>query len=166
MKLVCVQFRGKIKLSVSVLVSGNSRENRYTIIILYAYKLNRISKKANNTLGFLWRNIKIHSESLKSSAYKVPVRPQLEYCSTVWCPFTDSNISKLEAIQRRAARWVKHDYGQTSSVTEIMQSLHWCRLDQRRIDHKLSHNLIAIPISDFLIPLVRPSRHYHPLSYS
>ena len=45
--------------------------------------INRIFKKANNTLGFLRRNIKIHSESLKSSAYKVRVRPQLEYCSTV-----------------------------------------------------------------------------------
>ena len=31
--------------------------------------------------------------------------------------------------------------------------------------YKVTHNLIAIPISDFLIPLVRPSRHYHPLSY-
>ena len=81
--------------------------------------INRISKKSNNTLRFLRRNIKIHSESLKSSAYKVLVRPQLEYCSTVWCPFTDSNISKLEAVQRRAARWVKHDYGQTSSITDI-----------------------------------------------
>jgi len=29
--------------------------------------INRISKKANTTLGFLRRNIKIHSESLKSS---------------------------------------------------------------------------------------------------
>ena len=85
----------------------------------------------NNTLGFLRRTIKIHSESLKS-AYKVLVRPQLEYC------FTDSNISKLEAVHRIAARWVKHDYGQTSSVTEMMQYLHWRRLDQRRIDNKLS----------------------------
>jgi len=58
----------------------------------------------------------IHSES---SAYKVLVRPQLEYCSTVFCPFTDSNISRLGAVQRRAARWVNYDYGQTSSVTEI-----------------------------------------------
>ena len=55
--------------------------------------INRISKKANNTLGFLRRNIKIHSESLNTSVYKVLVRPQLEYCCTVWCPFTDSNIS-------------------------------------------------------------------------
>jgi len=52
------------------------------------YAKNRISKKANNTLDFLWKNIKIHSESLKSSAHKVLVLPQLEYCSTVWCPFT------------------------------------------------------------------------------
>ena len=63
------------------------------------------------------------------------------------------------------------DYGQTSSVTKMIQSLHWRRLDQRRIDNKLSlmykitHNLIAIPFSDFLIPRVRPSRQYHPLSY-
>jgi len=134
-------------------------------------QINRISKKANNTLGFLRRNIKIHSESLKSSAYTVLVRPQLEYCSTVLCPFTDSNISKLEAVQHRVARWVKHDYGQTSSVTELMQFLHWRMPDQRRIDntlsrmYKITHNLIAIPISDFLIPLVRPFRHYHPLSY-
>jgi len=55
----------------------------------------------------------------------------------------------------------------------MIQSLHWRRLDQRRIDNKLSlnlmykitHNLIAIPISDFLIPLEIPSLHYHPLSY-
>ena len=49
--------------------------------------------------------------------------------------------------------WVKHDYGQIYCVTDIMQSLHCRRLDQRRIDNKLSlmykitHNLIAIPIS-------------------
>ena len=102
--------------------------------------INRISKKANNTLGFLRRNTKIHSKSLKSSAYKVLVRPQLQYCATVWCPFTYSNIFKLEAGQRRAGIWVKHDYGQTSSVTEMMQSLHWRRLDQRRIDNKLSYH--------------------------
>ena len=55
----------------------------------------------------------------------------------------------------------------------MMQSLNWRRLEQRRIDNKLSlihvykitHNLIAITISDFLIPLVRPSRHYHTLSF-
>ena len=76
---------------------------------------------------------------------------------------------KIGSSKKKAS--ASPDYGQTSSVTEMMQSLHWRRLNQRRIDNKLSlmykstHNLIAIPISDFLIPLVRPSRQYHPLSY-
>ena len=67
--------------------------------------------------------------TLNSSVYTVLVRPQLEYCSKVWCPFTDSNIAKLEAVKCRAARWIKHGYGQTSSVTDMMQFLHWRRLD-------------------------------------
>ena len=86
--------------------------------------INRISKKANNTHGFLRRNIMIYSESLKSSACKVLVHPKLEYCSTVLCPFTDSNIAKLEAVKHRAAKWIKHGYGQTSSVTDMVQFLH------------------------------------------
>jgi len=81
------------------------------------------NKVQTHIYGFLRRNIKIHSESLNSCAYNVLIRTQLEHCSTVWCPLTYSNISKLEGVQRRAARWVQHDYGQTSSVTE-MQSLH------------------------------------------
>ena len=62
--------------------------------------------------------------SLRIQGNKILVRSQLEYCSTVWCQFTDSNISKLEAVDRRTAIWIKHGYGQTSSVTGMMQSLH------------------------------------------
>ena len=52
--------------------------------------VNNISKKANQTLGFLKRNIKVHKQDLKSTAYKTLVRPQLEYASTVWSPHTAS----------------------------------------------------------------------------
>lgn len=45
--------------------------------------INNISKKANQTLGFLKRNIRVHNRDLKSTAYKTLVRPQLEYASTV-----------------------------------------------------------------------------------
>ena len=63
--------------------------------------INRISKKANNTHGFLRRNIMIYSESLKSSACKVLVHPKLEYCSTV-CVHSQIQISlnlKLSNIE-------------------------------------------------------------------
>ena len=52
--------------------------------------------------------------------------------------FFSSSVRVLPHSLVSLHRWVKHDYGQTSSVTEMMQSLHWHRLDQRRIDNKLS----------------------------
>ena len=56
--------------------------------------ISRISKKANQTLDFLKRNIKIHHEDLKATAYKTVVRPQLEYASSVWSPTQTPQYSK------------------------------------------------------------------------
>ena len=129
--------------------------------------INNITKKANQTLGFLRRNIKVHSEKLKATAYKTLVRPQLEYSSTVWSPHTATLIEQLEAIQRRAARWTKRDYSRTSSVTDMMTTLNWRRLDQRRIDqrltmlHNILHDRVAIPRPNCLIPSTRSSRTSH-----
>ena len=74
-----------------------------------------ITKRLNQTLGFLNRNIRVHNKDLKSVAYKTLVRPQLEYASIVWSPHTATDIQKVEAVQRRAARWVYRDYSYTSS---------------------------------------------------
>ena len=49
------------------------------------------------------------------------VRAIIEYASTVWDPHTQSNISQIEAVQRRAARFVKGDY-RTSSTSQILKS--------------------------------------------
>ena len=61
--------------------------------------VNDIAKKANQTFGFLERNIRVHNRDLKSTAYKTLVRPQLEDASTVWSPHTDQYTDKLESIQ-------------------------------------------------------------------
>ena len=45
-----------------------------------------ITKKANQTLGFLKRNIKVHNQDLK-------------YASTDWSPHTTTKIAKVEAVQ-------------------------------------------------------------------
>ena len=46
----------------------------------------------------------------KSLAYKALVRPCLEHGCTVWSPYTSKDISMLESVQRRAARWIKSKY--------------------------------------------------------
>ena len=95
--------------------------------------INNITKKANQTLGFLKRYIRVHNIDLKSTAYKTLVRPQLEYASTVWSPHTDLDINNFESLQRRAARWVTRDYQYTSSVLTMLRDLNWSTLNQRRI---------------------------------
>ena len=49
----------------------------------------------------------------------------MEYAATVWDPHTTENIKKVEAVQRRAARFVTGDYRYTSSVTAMTESLSW-----------------------------------------
>jgi ribonuclease P/MRP protein subunit RPP40 len=56
--------------------------------------INRSVKKANSMLGFLRRNFKIQDQQTKSSAYFSLVRPSLEYCCTVWSPYTKISITK------------------------------------------------------------------------
>jgi len=80
--------------------------------------INRSTRKANQTLGFLSRNLKVKSEPIKSVAYQTLVWPQLEYASEVWSPNTQTYIDQIEMVQRRAARWIKSDYRRTSSVTD------------------------------------------------
>ena len=51
--------------------------------------INNIAKKSNQTLVFLKRNVRVHNRALKSTAYKILVRPKLEYASTLWSLHTD-----------------------------------------------------------------------------
>ena len=61
-----------------------------------------IVTKANRTLAFLRRNLKICSTKTKDFAYKSLVRPLLEYASSVWDPTTKKDIFRIEAVQRQA----------------------------------------------------------------
>ena len=84
------------------------------------HHINEITGKANRTLGFVNRNVKTKNEAVKELAYKTLVRPQVEYASSLWNPHTKHNISKIEMVQRRAARWVKNNYSPYDSVSNMV----------------------------------------------
>ena len=90
--------------------------------------------KATNSLYFLRRNIRDCPPrvGLKEQCYKTLVRPTMEYASCVWDTYTNTNIKKLEMVQRRAARFVKGDYDRTSSVTAMIDELGWDTIQERR----------------------------------
>ena len=62
--------------------------------------INNTFSKANRVPGFLRCNIKINASNIKEKAYKVFVRPLLEYTASVWDPYSQKNIAKIEAVQR------------------------------------------------------------------
>ena len=70
----------------------------------------KISNKASRTLGLLKRTLSPCSQNVKSIAYKMLVRPQLEYVSEVWSPYTMKYIKKFEQIQRNSCRFIFHEY--------------------------------------------------------
>ena len=98
--------------------------------------IDKITKKANSTLAFLGRNIRRCPTSIKAQCYSTLVRPTctIEYASSVWSPAKKETINKLEAMQRRAARFATGDYQRTSSLTStsMLQQLQWQSLQTRR----------------------------------
>ena len=131
-------------------------ENPYLGLIIqddlhWSSHINKICSKASKTLGFIRRNLKTCHQSFKETAYISLVRSVLEYSSSVWDPYLDKDIKKIENIQRNAARFVKNDYRRHSSVTSMLNDLNWTPLHERRRENrllmlfKILNNLVAIP---------------------
>ena len=127
--------------------------------------INNITASENRTLGFVKRNIRTKSKEVRSLAYNSLVRPQVEYASSIWSPYTKENINKIEMLQRRAARWVCNDYPPCSSVTEMLDNLGWWSLELRRYDapiamfYKIVCGLAAIPVPSYFERPTVQTRH-------
>ena len=133
--------------------------------------IDNVTKKANSSLAFLRRNLQISQKHIKANAYTTLVRPQLEYAASVWDPYTKEKQKQLEMVQRRAARYVFNNYSYESSVTPMLNQLGWRSLLQRRADIRLAflyksiNGLVAVDLSNQLVPHTRFSRHHHSLSF-
>ena len=70
-------------------------------------------------------------------------------------------------VQRRAARYAYNRYHNTSSVSNMLNTLNWPQLTKRRLHarlvmmYKITHHLVAIPSSTILIPSDSRTRKHH-----
>ena len=123
--------------------------------------------KANRTLGVIRRNLKQCPRDIKAKAYSSIVRPKLEYAASVWDPYTDTNVSALEAVQRRAARFVCNTYSRDASVTSLLTQLQWPSLAQRRAQsrlamlHRILNGNVDIACDSLVARPAKPSRFSH-----
>ncbi|KAH3858399.1 hypothetical protein DPMN_101023 [Dreissena polymorpha] len=133
--------------------------------------INKITKKANSTLGFLRRNLKHCPESCRKTAYFALIRTTLEYSSIVWDPLLQKDIDKIEKIQKQSARFITGDYYTKTPgyVTNMLKSMKIPPLQERRKANRLIfffkvvEGLVpAMPSQDFLTPVRQSKRRITP----
>ena len=134
--------------------------------------IDAITSKANQTLGFLRRNLQKCPEKVKEQAYTALVRPHLEYASCAWDPYLKKNIEKIEAVQRKAARFVKSNYTrEEGTVTALLKDLQWRSLVERRqqarlvMMFKIVRNLVAVRMPSYITKQAPGTRGYHELHF-
>jgi hypothetical protein len=139
-----------------------SKESKYLGVTItdnlsWSNHIKTIAATGNRTVGFLRRNFRQCTPKVKEATYYTMVRPSLEYASCVWDPHEQQDKSPLEAVQRKAARYVNNNYTERTpgTVTTMLRNLGWSSLeDRRRINrltmlYKIDNNMLGLDPINF-----------------
>jgi len=135
--------------------------------LTWKHHINNITGKANKILNLLRRHLYNCNQEVKKKAFTTFVRPHLEYSSSVWDPYYKQDITALEKVQRRGARFVTGIYSYNHSVTSMLQDLEWPPLDHRRRNKRLTtfykavNTSIPVDIPDYVHPSTRQNTRTH-----
>jgi len=113
----------------------------------------QIAAKAHQRACLIIRCFKSRDPHLLFRAFKVYVRPLLDYCSPVWAPVYKCDILKLESVQRRFTKRLQNCSG--LKYAERLKFLNDETLELRRFKqdlvtmYKIFNGLIDIDVADF-----------------
>ena len=138
----CYLLSSKTKTSYCYTVNNQIlkqvRDNPYLGITIsdnlkWRTHINNICKKANSTLGSLRRNLHHCPQPCRKNAYLALVRSKVEYGSIIWDTYLQTDIDRLERVQRSAARFITVDYRsrQEGCITKMLQDLDLPTLQER-----------------------------------
>ena len=117
---------------------------------------NNVTSKATKTLRFLCRNLTLGPKETKVAAYTALVHPHLVYAAPIWNPHHQTEINRIEKVQRTAARWACRCWHNQNHVREMLDELQWPKLQERRQQasltffYKLHNNLVIIDKNRYL----------------
>ena len=100
-------------------------------------QINHSTFKATKILNLIRRNLAGCSKTAKNRAYLALVRPHLEFAVPVWSPHLKKDITALEKVQKRAARWIcakwdRATFKWNKSYEDCCNELNWVTLERRR----------------------------------
>ena len=125
------------------------------------------SNRSTKVLNFIKQNLYNCPPNTKRIAYLTLFRPIMEYATSVWDPYYNTDIYKLEKVQRRAARWILSEYSRTASVTSMLSSLNISTLLQRckssrlTLFYQIINNILPISIPFYYQRTHSYTRQYH-----
>ena len=123
--------------------------------------ITQLTKKANSTMAVLRRNLRNCTKDCRKIAYISLVRSLMDYGAIIWDPYIQKDVTKLERVQRQAARFITNDYKTKSEgcMTKMLQELDLPPLQDRRKScrlvflYKVVEGLVpAIPAKEFVEP--------------
>lgn len=123
-----------------------------------------VCSKARKALWSLRRNVFNATPEVKSLAYKTLIRPIIEYAKIVWDPYTSGNHSKLDKIQRLAARFIFNKYRRCHSPTQLCELAELPSLELRTEYDRLKflfliiHGHVKIEKNDYF--LISPDEYF------
>ena len=91
----------------------------------------------------------------------------MKYTTSVWDPYYNTYIYKLEKVQRRAARWILSEYSRTASVTSTLSSLNLstlqqhCKSSRLTLLYQIINNILLISIPSYYRKTHSHTRQYH-----
>jgi ribonuclease P/MRP protein subunit RPP40 len=108
--------------------------------------------KANRMCGIIWRTFNSRHRNIMWPAFTSYVLPLLSYCSPVWSPYQQCDVSALEKVQRRYSKKIS-GLG-NMQYCERLKSLNSLSLANKRVYadlltvYKYTHGLISCPASE------------------
>ena len=101
----------------------------------FSQHINSITTKAFQTSALIFKCFQSRNRSNLIKAYKTYVRPQLEYCSPIWCPYLQKEIKLIEKVQKKFTKRLPglHDL----SYEERMKKTGLQTLESRRLYYDL-----------------------------
>ncbi|KAL7080411.1 hypothetical protein ACQ4LE_000077 [Meloidogyne hapla] len=125
----------------------------FTKELKWAAHINKITKRAYNTLFSIIRNIKSNSSTLLIQLYKTYIRSILDFASSVYNPYHRKDINKLENIQKTFLKIIYNrskPYTDLPSYSELLKQYQLDSLEIRRLKadlilfHKYLHGTAII----------------------
>lgn len=137
----------------------------------WSANVEHVASKAMRKLMFLKRALRYSTKEAKLLAYVTFIRPILEYASVAWFPFAQNQIATLEAVQRKAARFICNRYRCTDSPTQMLSEIGLHTLTSRAMLYRLKflylilHNKVKVDPGTYLsYNTSRETRHKHHLT--